>query len=78
MKYRIIIGSSGTYPYVVQVKTYMFYFLYYWSEITRAATLEKAEESLRTYILKGLPKEGSVIKTYDDSDLIVDKLKGIM
>lgn len=77
MKYRIIIGTLGTnYPYRVQAKKDSIFSL--WTEILCAESSQEAEVKLRNYIRSKLPPEGTVVKVYDESDLIVDKLKGVM
>jgi hypothetical protein len=77
-KYRIIIGGhAGTpYPYRIQMKKDSLFS--FWTEISYASSLENAEDELREHINKNLPPPGTVVKIYDETDLLVDKLKGIM
>ena len=73
MKYRIIVGNSTSYPFEVQMKRSRFSF---WKEITRRKSLEEAEDEMRKYINAKIPATGTVVKIYEESDLLVDKLKG--
>ena len=75
MKYRIIIGTSTSYPYKVQIKRSRFSF---WKEISRNRSLEDAEVDLREYIKSNIPSPGTIVKIYEESDLLIDKLKGTM
>jgi len=74
MKYRIIVTDSTAYPYRVQKKERSFSL--FWKDIGGGEDITDAEEVLRKYIRAKIPKVGTIIKTYDESDLIVEKLKG--
>lgn len=73
-KYRIIVSSSTTYPYRVEKKDKGWFSS--WTEVDRADTPEDAEEKMRRYIRAKIPPPGTIIKEYDEQDLLVDKLKG--
>ena len=72
-KYRIIVGSSTSYPYYVEKKGK--YWFSMWHEIDRSSTPEGAEVKLREYIRANVPPEGTIIKQYDDTDMVVELLK---
>lgn len=75
-KYRIIIGDSLAYPYLIQKKLPWRLF---WTRIDIAETQRSAEQILREYISKPVPaKPGTVIMTYNEQDLLADILKGKM
>lgn len=73
-KYRIIVSSSTSYPYRVEKKNKGWFSA--WTEIDRDDTAEGAEEKMRRYIRAKIPPTGTVIKEYDEQDLLVDILKG--
>ena len=74
MKYRIIVTDSTAYPYKVQKKERSFSL--WWKDIGRAEDITEAEEVLHKYIRAKIPKIGTIVKMYDESDLVVEKLKG--
>lgn len=73
-KYRIIVASSATYPYVVQKKDKGWFSL--WTNIDYAEDADDAEDKMRRYIKAKIPPVGTVIKEYDEQDLLADMLKG--
>ena len=73
-KYRIIVSSSTTYPYRVEKKDKGWFSS--WTEVDRADTPEDAEQKMRRYIKAKIPPAGTIIKEYDEQDLLVDILKG--
>jgi hypothetical protein len=75
VKYRIIIRNSNTYPYGIEKKEPGFFTD--WISVDVASSIMIAENTLHKYIAAKLPPVGTVVKTYDESDLIVDKLTGI-
>lgn len=70
-KFRIIYGS-GNYPYKIQKRK----FLVLWKQMDMEQTMELAESTLRDLICNPRIPVGAVLKTYDESDLVVEKLKG--
>jgi hypothetical protein len=75
-KYRIIVGSSTSYPYRVEKKDKGWFS--FWTEIDRSETVEDAEEKMRRYIRAKIPRSGTIVKVYDEQDLLADMLKGSM
>lgn len=75
-KYRIIVGSSTTYPYLVQKKDKGWFSS--WTDIDRADNADDAEDKMRRYIKAKIPPVGTVIKEYDEQDLLADMLRGSM
>lgn len=71
-KYRIRVGDSGPYPFKVERKGFIF-----WHQVDMEKSLEAAEETLKRHHrrIQNAPI-GTVLKVYDDSDAIVEKLKG--
>ena len=73
MKYRIIIGESTAYPYKVEMKRSIWSS---WQEIDRSRNLPEAEHALKEYIKANIPPLGTILKIYEESDILVEKLKG--
>lgn len=74
VKYRIIVRNSKDYPYEIQKKEAGFF--NHWQHIDIANTAGIAESSMHRHIAAMHPPVGTVVKTYDQRDLLVDKLKG--
>jgi len=75
-KYRIIVNSSTVYPFRVQKKDPGWFS--FWTEIAMEDTQEQAEFRLKEYIRAKIPPVGTIVKTYDEQDLLADILKGNM
>ena len=73
MKYRIIIKDNNSCPYSIQKKDGFFSL---WKEIGCSDSAQLAELKLQIYIRAKIPSVGTVVKIYDEQDLLVDKLKG--
>jgi hypothetical protein len=86
MKYRIIIRDSDLYPFEVQrgvESKFLWWVSVHWTFVGMEDTQSKAEQTIRDDIrkqeefkMKVRLAPGTVVKEYDESDLIVDKLKG--
>lgn len=70
-RYRIIIGKNNNFPYEVQRKGWFF-----WHSLDKERTLEQAEYTLKNHVQHESMRPGTVIKEYDEKDLVIDKLKG--
>lgn len=73
-KYRIVVGTSHTFPYCVEKKEKGWFS--FWHEIDRGTNLDDAQQKIRNHIAAKVPKVGSIVYEYDEADLLVDKLKG--
>lgn len=78
IKYRIIIGPSESHPYLIQTKDFTWQF--WWKTVESIDSLERAERYVkalfeRAIIKQQKPKKGTIIKYYEESDFIIDKLK---
>ena len=69
-KYRIVYSESEmTAHYRIERKK-----LFFWKDIAGSHSVGSAESLIHDFIQN--PEDGEVLKVYDESDLLVDKLKG--
>jgi hypothetical protein len=82
MKYRIKVRDSSTYPFAVEVgkdKKFLSLKWTFWQMTDVFRSIDEAKEQIRYYTRNPdsvIPKVGTVVFNYDESDLVVDKLKG--
>lgn len=72
-KYRIVFNDAfmPSYPYHVQRKGLIF-----WKSVGTESSLKDAEQTLALLASQPMIKNGTVLKTYDDCDIVADKLRG--
>lgn len=75
MKYRIVATNSDVYPYKIQRKDEKSFFSF-WRQIKKFVYYREAVQFVRSAVERhSMYPKGTIVFEFDESDLIVDKLK---
>lgn len=71
-KYRIVVIDDESRPFMIQRKRWLF-----WKNVDKKYSIDEAEQEIRHFLSKQAKYAvGSVVGTYTEEDLLVDKLRG--